>query len=290
VGKLFYRAKEVIDEMVPIAEGRIEGTTIEKMVKKRLSALTGGYGWGLLSIGRKPIDYTKLTTHIAYMYRSFSAHADWVCQALDHASIIVASRFKKRKIRIACIGGGPGSDIAGVLKFAEEHQLLDAKFEFTVLDREEAWDEVRDALINTYEGEANTTTTYQLLDLAAGEPWTDDWSFVESDLFIFSFVLSEVWSFNKSGSVSGFIERLVSKAPKGALICYVDNGGSNFTPLVEKEFDGRKDLKLIGSRDSDRLFMDFDEQCAVIEDAYRGRFGERPKLTGNVALRVWQKI
>jgi len=43
VGKLFYRAKEVIDEMVPIAEGRIEGTTIEKMVKKRLSALTGGY-------------------------------------------------------------------------------------------------------------------------------------------------------------------------------------------------------------------------------------------------------
>ena len=41
--ELFERAKRVIDKMIPIAEGLIESTTVDKMVKKRLSELSGGY-------------------------------------------------------------------------------------------------------------------------------------------------------------------------------------------------------------------------------------------------------
>lgn len=285
----FERAKLVIDALIPIAEKLVHGDSVDGMVRKRLSALSGGYGWGLLSAGRSPIDYSKLTTHIAYMYRSFSAHADWLYKALNLAPAAVRQALSGDRVRVSCIGGGPGSDIAGVLKFAEQHDLIGNSFEFTVLDREPAWRRARRELVGTYSGSASVEETFQALDLASGNPWTDDWEFADADLFTISFALSEVWSFNKGRSVSQFLDRLISQARPGAIFCYIDNGGDKFTPLVEQEFETRDDLELIGSRDDDRMLISFDEQCGALEDAYRARFNQRPKLTGNVALRMWRK-
>ena len=121
---LFDRAKEVIDGLLPAAEKLVHEITVDDMVRRRLKALSGSYSGGLLREDRKPIDYTKLTTHIAYMYRSFPAHGDWVYKALCLARRAVASAFSKDVAEVACIGGGPGSDIAGVLKFAERNDLL----------------------------------------------------------------------------------------------------------------------------------------------------------------------
>lgn len=290
MGDLFSRAKQVIDQLIPVAEKLIkDGSAVDAVVKKRLSALTGGYGFGMLNVGRSPIDYSRTTTHIAYMYRTFSAHADWTYQALQLAPAAVTSALATTKPQIACIGRGPGSDIAGTLKFASEHNLKDRKFEFTVLDREPLWHRSREELLATYDGQVEVRHKSEALDLASGPPWVSSWDFVAANLFTFSFVLSEVWSFNKDRSVSQFLDRLISQANHDAVFCYIDNGGSKFTPLVEQEFDTRSDLKLIGSRDVERLFPGFDEQCDVLEDAYRGRFNERPKLTGNVAMRLWKK-
>ena len=287
----FERAKKVVDALIPVAEKLInDSTPVDVVVRKRLNALSGGYGWNLLNIGRSPIDYSKTTTHIAYIYRSFSAHADWVFKALNMASPAVTKALAADELKVACIGGGPGSDIAGVLKFAEAHGLLAKEFEFIVLDREPAWRRARNELIATYEGEAEATLSYQALDLADGSPWTDNWEFANSDLFVLSFALSEVWSFNKDRSVSQFLDRLITSARPGAIFCYVDNGGDKFTPLIEEEFDARDDLEIMGSRDDDRLLLSHDEQCSAIEEEYGERFKQRPKLTGNVALRVWKKL
>lgn len=290
MGDLFNRAKQVIDQLIPVAEKLIKDSSpVDSVVKKRLSALSGGYGFGMLNVGRSPIDYSKTTTHIAYMYRAFGAHADWTYQTLQLAPGAVASALESSRPHVACIGGGPGSDLAGTLKFAVEHNLDDREFEFTILDREPLWHRSREELIATYEGEVDVAHRSEGLDLASGPPWVASWDFAAADMFTFSFVLSEVWSFNKKRSVSQFLDRLISQAKSGAIFCYVDNGGSNFTPLVEQEFETRSDLKLIGSRDVERLLPGFDEQCSVLEDAYRARFNQRPKLTGNVAMRLWQK-
>jgi hypothetical protein len=178
----------------------------------------------------------------------------------------------------------------GVLKFAAGAGLGHQKYDFITLDYEPAWDETREALIATYDGEIDVSGRFEHLDLSAGAPWVADWSFADSDLFTLSFCLSEVWSFNTTGSVSKFLDRLISEAKSGAIFCYVDNGGDNFTPLVESELGGRADLRLIGTEEEGRMLLSSGEQCNVVEDNYRSRFGQRVKLTGNVALRVWQKI
>lgn len=286
---LFERARRVIERLLPIAEKLVHEITVDEMVKRRLKALSGGYGGGLLREDRKPIDYTKMTTHIAYLYRSFPAHADWVYKALCLGSQKVVAAFSQDTVTVACIGGGPGSDIAGVMKFAEKNNLLSARYHFMVLDRQPAWEFARRELVDSYGKPFRIKEYFEPLNLAGGEPWADDWAFSKSDLFIFSFVLSEVWCFNKDGSVSQFLDRLINAAKKGALFCYVDNGGTSFTPLAQSEFDSRTDLKRIGSVDDERLLLSYDEQCSVVEDVFRDRFGQRPKLTGNVALRLWAK-
>ncbi len=188
----FDRAKEMIDGFLPVAEKLVHEVTVDEMVRRRLRALSGAYGGGLFREDRKPVDYTKLTTHIAYLYRSFPAHSDWVYKALCQARRPVISAFSKETVNVACIGGGPGSDIAGVLKFAERNELLEARYNFTVLDRQPAWNSTRAALMETYGRRYRVKQEFKLLNLAGGEPWVDDWAFVKSDLFVFSFVLSEV--------------------------------------------------------------------------------------------------
>ncbi|HEV2080436.1 MAG TPA: hypothetical protein VGR19_11150 [Allosphingosinicella sp.] len=109
-------------------------------------------------------------------------------------------------------------------------------------------------------------------------------------MFTFSFSLSEVWSYNASGAVTGFLNELIKKARSGALFVYVDNGGSDFTAIVERELGSNRRLKLVGCRDNSSMRMNYDERRDVVEDEYSQRFGgERVKMGGDVSIRVWQK-
>lgn len=74
------------------------------------------------------------------------------------------------------------------------------------------------------------------------------------------------------------------------MFIYVDNGGDDFTPLIEAEFDDRDDLKLIISEDDESMRMSYHEQRHILEDAYKDLFnGARTKMGGNVSTRIWQK-
>jgi len=285
----FERAKQVIDALVPVAERLVPDGSVDDMVRRRLNSLSAAYQSGMLRANREPVDYSKTTTHIAYVYRALPAHADWLFKSLSRASLRVMKALPRGTVKVACIGGGPGSDLLGVAKFALAERLCDRRFKFFVLDRQAAWWRARSELVSTFDKELRIAEAFQELDLAAGPPWTPDNEYLQSDVFTFSFVLSEVWSFDRGGSVTGFLNHLVDGAKRGALFCYVDNGGPNFTPKAEAVFGARRDLELIETCNDERMLLSFDEQCNVVENEYRERFGQRPKLFGNVATRIWVK-
>lgn len=285
----FTRAKCVIEALLPIAEKLVNGP-LDEIITTRLKQLSRAYGGQLLEKDRNPVDYSKTTTHIAYAYRCLSAHGDWLYQTLDLARDAVSKGIDVDSIKVACVGGGPGSDILGVTRFCAEAGLGKREFEFVVLDRELTWARCRKEVVKTYKGEMKVSSVGQPLDLTADGAWTDDWQFLDADIITFSFSLSEVWSFNTTGSVSRFVDRILTGAKKGCIICYMDNGGKNFIPLMEQEFGGRQDLKLLGSKDVERINMSSNEQCNVIKDPFSERFGgESPKLVGNLSMRVWKK-
>lgn len=284
----FERVKNALDRLLPRVVVK-NPETLDVRIGKRCARLRRSYSGNLLAADREPIDYSRPVTQLAYIYRSLPAHAEWVFKALMRAPRTVGAVFNRSEVKIACIGGGPGSDILGIVKFAESQGFGKRQLSFTVLDRERGWNVARNDLVAAI-ASMPITQRYQHLDLAERGSWTDEWGFVSSDILTFSFSLSEVWSYNDAGSVSEFLDRVISNARKGALFVYVDNGGDNFSPLVDAEFSDRDDIKCLASVDDDEMRLGADEQRAVLEDAYMKRFGgERTKMGGNVAMRVWAK-
>lgn len=286
----FERSQIIIKKLFPRARKNIKDPdiSVEAMVSRRLNQLSQGYGNRLLKDGRDPIDYSKATTHIAYCYRTMPAHGDWLSKVMDQAAGACKDALKSEKARICSIGGGPGSDILGVMKFADKQGLLDGrKFRFAVLDREVGWNIPRSYLVDTYRDEADVVASFVRFDVSRLNKWVADWFFSDADLFTFSFFLSEVWSFNKESSVSAFLQSLFDRAKVGAVFVYVDNGGAEFAPLADSEF-ARADMELLATGADKRMLMNFDEQCSILNE-YQEQFGQKPKLTGDIAWRIWRK-
>lgn len=283
----FERVKTALDELVPRAARLVRGS-VEELIGKRCGELRRAYRGRLLEEGREPVDYSRPTTQLAYLYRSLPAHANWVYQALETVPTTLSRLLGRGELKVACIGGGPGADMLGVAKYAEDHSRATVPLEFIILDREIGWRTPRNAVAKTLR--RNVTQIHQHLDLTEAGHWTPNWDFSDADLFTFSFCLSEVWCYNASGVVTDFLRQLVRRAKRGALFLYVDNGGENFTELIEEEFGTLPRLERIGSRDNEQMRLSYSERRDVLEDAYMSRFqNERVKMGGNVSIRVWQK-
>ncbi|WP_298019757.1 hypothetical protein [uncultured Parasphingopyxis sp.] len=287
----FERVRSVIEALLPAAQNNIQnGGDVDTFVQQRLAMLSSAYGGGMLNSDRPAIDYSKLTTHIAYAYRSLAAHGDWLHKMLCQQTSAVKRTLDVPSPHVACIGGGPGSDILGVIKFARQWGLGDRTFRFTILDHHPQWWRCRDELVSTFDDQPPITHTHQDLDLSAGSPWTDDWQFCSADLFTLSFCLSEVWSFNAQGSVSGFLDQVISGAKAGALFCYLDNGGSNFSSRIDAEMCKRNDLVTLLDEEHGHMVMSYSERADVVKIPFQARFGGQwPKLKGEVATKIWKK-
>jgi hypothetical protein len=85
------------------------------------------------------IDYASPVTRLAYLYRYVTSHANLV-HCLIRKTTELSGLFDAGKVRLTCIGGGPGSDFLGILKFMMlEHKNADLKC--FLYDREQAWSE-----------------------------------------------------------------------------------------------------------------------------------------------------
>jgi hypothetical protein len=281
----FERVNIVLDKLTSVAKAT--GAKLDLLVQAQLGYLTGQYP-KLLYRTRAPVDYSAEATHVAYVYRCAAAHGQWVYQALLAAHARASTLFKQDVVRVAAIGGGPGSDMLGVMKYSNTMGLVPAHVSFKLLDHEPSWERVGREFARTYEGQRRFDFTFEKLDLSAGSPWAASNEFLSADIFTLSFALSEAWVFDGNGSVTAFLDYVVSNAKPGALFVYVDNGGPSFNSLVEPHFN-RRDVKLVVASDDQRRLLGSDEQASAVA-AYKARFGQNPKLTGNVSYRVWEKL
>jgi hypothetical protein len=281
----FERASVVLDRLTSTA--KVGGDELDSLVQTQLSYLTGQYP-KLLYLTRPPVDYSSEATQIAYVYRCAPAHGQWVYHALLAAHSRASKIFSQKVVRVAAIGGGPGSDLLGVMKYSAMMGLAASHISFKLLDHEPAWARVSAEFAATYAGQRSLDVSFERLDLAVGSPWAASHEFLSADIFTFSFSLSEAWVFDGDGSVSAFLDCVISNAKPGALFVYVDNGGPSFSSRVEPHFC-RRDVKQIVASDDQRRLLGSDEQSSAVA-AYKARFEQSPKLTGNVSYRVWEKL
>jgi hypothetical protein len=234
-----------------------------------------------LSSSSVALDYRDPATRYAYLSCYVASHANIVAHLIaQHGDL--ASLFDRERVQITCVGGGPGSDLLGVLKYAAK---VDKKpnLKFFLYDREQAWSESWSDVDDKVG--RNISTYFQPFDVTEASTWTQNAKYLSSDLFTMIYFASEIHRVRDAAAP--FFEHLFDKAKTGAMFLYVDNASSVFFDWFDARFKGR-DIDVVASRDDASIRLPNDEDKEDLGPHYH-RIKGYPKITANVAFRVLKK-
>jgi hypothetical protein len=109
----------------------------DAMITEELKTLAMEYA-SLTNTKAPPIDYSDPLKRFAYIYKYTVAHADYIMQLIDNSKEL-GSLFDRKHVEVACLGGGPGSDLLGVLKYMIQAGSKDTCLTCYIFDKERAW-------------------------------------------------------------------------------------------------------------------------------------------------------
>ena len=274
----FQLVKTVLDELYE----RIQATTeVEKdnnirSMMKYLEAQYAGLARGL------QIDYTDPTTRFAYIYRYVTSHANIVYQIISSSSDL-AGIFERDKINVTCVGGGPGSDFLGILKYVLLARL-EPFLRCTLLDGEATWADCWNDVDEKLASQLRITNIFQTFDVTDPKTWATTSKYLNSDLFTMIYFMSEVDSLREAAEP--FFSNLFGNAKSGALFLYVDNNNAQFYNWFDS-LAFANGLNVIRSSEVKMGISDYSEEKTDLGE-YWTKFGS-PKLSGNIAFRICQK-
>jgi hypothetical protein len=285
-----------IFQLVRIALDRLEeqgtkkyGSKLDDEIIKQLDYLKDSYA-ALKNPSRTPIKYRDPAVRFAYVYKYVGAHADYLVQALERFEAAKGPIFTTKEVRVSCLGGGPGSDIVGVLKHLADHPPAKPVEKFTcyLLDKELAWADVWNELGASLIPNVHTEIQVEPLDVTNPESWEYLVNFRRADLFTLIYFVSEIWSLKSK--VARFWRDLFEDAKPGALFLFLDNLNAEFTDYFDEKCEAAGLGRLL-SVDDPHMTPHGDEQASELKK-YIKRFGpaaHNPKVQAKVSYRVWRK-
>lgn len=273
----FQLIKTVLDE----AYDAIPGSEAEKdaAIEEALKDLSREYK-NLLNKGC--LDYSDPSRRFAYIYKYSTSHANIVYGKItEHKAL--KELFDREKLTISCIGGGPGSDFLGVMKYCLRAEKT-VELKCQILDRDPAWSESWSDVDDKIESTFRISTTYQPLDVADHSSWRTFSKHFNADFFTLIYFMSEVYAIRERAN--DYFAALMANMKPGALLLYVDNNDSRFTDWFDKlaKDAGLEVIKSGMGFDQ----MPFHEDKSDLEPYY-GKFTPDPKLKSNVAYRIVRK-
>ncbi|MFN8049804.1 MAG: hypothetical protein U0P48_14685 [Ancrocorticia sp.] len=272
--------KLVLDE----AYAEIPGTEAAKdaEIKAALAGLAPAYA-DLKNTKREPINYVSPQARFAYIYKYTVAHADYIRQLIESNAELLAL-FKSESVSVACVGGGPGSDLLGVLK----HMIrFGSKTTLTcyLFDRERAWGDSWSEVAKPLAADFQLYPVFQQMDITDASQWASYRKFLGADLFTFSYFLSEVWSFRDQAARSS---STASRRPNPDRSSYSSTTTTKAVSLPA-EFDklaADNGVALIAASTCNMVFENDEEKKDL--EPYYSKFGF-PKRESKVAYRVGRK-
>lgn len=100
--------------------------------------------------------------------------------------------FTRSETDIACLGGGPGSDLLGILKYIMASGDTPTLTCY-VFDKERAWGDSWSRVAKRMHATCKVLPTFQQMDVTDSHTWSCYEDYLEADLFTLSYFISEVW-------------------------------------------------------------------------------------------------
>jgi putative SAM-dependent methyltransferase len=278
----FQLVKTVLDELykrLPY-ESDIEK---DKAIGMQIGYLRDSYK--NLHLGRQ-INHGDITTRFAYIYTYVTCHANLVYQIIKLSPELEAlfdPRSDRRRVKITCIGGGPGSELIGILKYLLKTEKQ-PKLGFTLYDKEKKWGECWNDVDDKLDLPMEFNSHCEPMDVLDYEDWSSNSKYLESDLFSMIYFLSEI--FKKKEAATPFFENLFTNAKSGSLFLFLDNNHIDHYGWFDELIAGHRIEVLKSAQGPDRIH-DWGEEKTDLEIYYK-KF-DPPKLTGQIAWRVCRK-
>ncbi len=219
------------------------------------------------------ISYSNPSTRFAYLYRYTTSHANLVSTCIEKSQHL-EDLFKREPFKITSLGGGPGSDLLGVIKYCDMNKIS-PNVKFYILDKENSWSDSWsdvDTKLNK-----QISASYQIFDVTAGDSSLK--KHLESDLFTLIYFMSEIYSRKKSAVQ--YMRKLFSEAKENSVILFIDNNDSHiydwFNTLASENHD------IVFNRDS-KISLPTEEEKKDLGKYYT-KFPS-PKITADVSIRI----
>ena len=274
---VFQLIKSVLDEIYV----RIPGEQDEKdsKIRKQLASLRAAYAELQKGVTN---DYSDPTTRFAYIHKYVTSHANIVYQLLKNCPELTRL-FDNEQVNITCVGGGPGSDFLGILKYIIRSDKA-PHLRCNLFDKEESWAECWNDVDEKLKSALRISTFFVPFDVTDPNSWSTYQKFLKSDLFTMVYFVSEITTLREKAE--SFFANLFQNAKPGALLLFVDNNNEMFYGWID-QLTSQHGLKTIKSGETVVGMEDLSEEKRDLGEYYE-KF-EDPKLTANVAFRIYQK-
>jgi len=281
----FQLVKKVLDELraeIITVTGTDAGA--DDAIAKEVKRLSACY-LNLTDPAMPPIDYSHAITRCAYIYSTVVANSDFVYQALRESGDLVASVLltSERPI-VTCIGGGPGSELIGLLRYVFDSNAKPKSLTCYLCDREQAWADSWTDLGQELDGQWPLFVNFQQLDVLNASTWTKQRKFLSADLFIASYFASEIM---RMGNASlPFWHEFFASAKKDALLLVVDFDHVSTESYVASITSTLGWIQIY-SKSGRRTLSGFEQKGDLGE--LLGKFDRSPRTQGSVIVKLFRK-
>ena len=192
--------------------------------------------------------------------------------------------FARPEVEVACLGGGPGSDLLGILKYLIQAQIQKTCLTCYIFDKERAWGDSWSDVARLLKAPFQVYPVFQQMDVTDKSTWAGYQKFLRADLFTLSFFLSEVWRIREQADP--FFNHCMGQMKSGSLLLFIDNNSSQFTDWFDALAKNHK-LKPVRVDEKNLAFSNDEEKTDL--GVYFEKFGW-PKRASNAAYRVMRKL
>lgn len=274
----FQLIKTVLDEAYADIPG--DQNAKDGAIKAQMDALSDEYA----KLRQKGcLDYSDPARRFAYLFTYTTSHANLVYERIQTSSAL-SKGLAAKEVTVSCIGGGPGSDFLGILKYCQLRGLSPA-LTCHLLDRDSAWGESWSDVGKKVNGTLQLTTHFNPFDVTDPAKWKVFKKHFHADVFTLIYFMSEVYALR--ASAEEYFDALFSNMKPGALLLFLDNNNPDFFNWFDG-FVAKHRLKVLESN-SGQMQLPYHEEKTDLEP-YKSRLGRNPKINANVAWRVVQKV
>lgn len=251
------------------------------LIKAEIDSLSSAYA-KLTNRKVAPIDYSDPVKRFAYIFKYTVAHADYIMQLIRNEKEL-RTLIGRSSTEVACLGGGPGSDLLGILKYMIQAGVKDSCVTCYIFDKERAWGDSWSNVARLLKSPFRVYPVFQQMDVTEPATWKSYQKFLRADLFTLSYFLSEVWKIKEAADP--FFHHCMSQMKKGSMILFVDNNSSQFVGWFD-ELAARNKLKTVKKECCQLAFSNDEEKKDL--GPYFEKFGW-PKRASDAAYRIMKK-